>query len=407
MNCIVAQSGGPTAAINATLAGVIKGAFINNFDNVYGSISGIEGILNNNIVNLNVFKDEDKFALLKQTPSAFLGSCRKKLPEYTENEEIFKQITDFMLEKEIGFFFYIGGNDSMDTVAKLSRYVKAKNIDIKCMGVPKTIDNDLPVTDHTPGFGSAAKYIATTVREITCDSRVYDKDTVTIVEIMGRDAGWLTASSALARRYDGDGPHLIYLPERSFDIEKFLINLTEVVKKEKNAIVCVSEGIKDKDGTYICEKNSSGLYDTFGHKYLSGTAKVLEDLVRARLGFKVRGIELSVSQRCAGHTISLRDIEESVLIGKSAVEFALMGKSGEIVLYKRLSDNPYKIHIESHNIEDIANLEQTVPDNMINAEGNDVTDAMITYLKPLVEGQYDIIYKNSLPEIITLKDILS
>lgn len=406
MNCIVAQSGGPTAAINATLAGVIKGAFINNFDNVYGSVNGIEGILNNNIVNLNVFKDEQKFALLKQTPSAFLGSCRKKLPEYTENEEIFKQITDFMLDKGIGYFFYIGGNDSMDTVAKLNRYVKAKNIDIKCMGVPKTIDNDLPVTDHTPGFGSAAKYIATTVREITCDSRVYDKDTVTIVEIMGRSAGWLTASSALARRYEGDGPHLIYLPERAFDIEKFLVDLKEVVKKEKNAVVCVSEGIKDIQGTYICEKTSSGLYDTFGHKYLSGTAKALEELVRERLGFKVRGIELSVCQRCAGHIISLRDIEESVLIGKSAVEFALMGKSGEMVFYKRISSDPYKIHIESHNIEEIANLEQTVPDNMINLEGNDVTEDAIVYLKPLIEGQCDIIYRDSLPEIITLKDIL-
>ena len=294
----------------------------------------------------------------------------------------------------------------MDTVAKLNRYVKAKNIDIKCMGVPKTIDNDLPVTDHTPGFGSAAKYIATTVREITCDSRVYDKDTVTIVEIMGRSAGWLTASSALARRYEGDGPHLIYLPERDFDIEKFLEDLKAVVKKEKNAVVCVSEGIKDKDGTYICEKTSSGLFDTFGHKYLSGTAKALEDLVRERLGFKVRGVELSVCQRCAGHIISLRDIEEAVLIGKSAVEFALMGKSGEMVFYKRVSNTPYNINIESHHIEDIANLEQRVPGNMINNEGNDVTDDMILYLKPLIEGEYPVVYENSLPEIITLREIL-
>lgn len=406
MNCIVAQSGGPTSAINATLAGVIKGALKNNFENIYGSRNGIEGILKDNIVSLNPFKDEEKFNLLVQTPAAFLGSCRYKLPDFNENEEPYINIITTLKKYDIGYFFYIGGNDSMDTVKKLSGYVKEKGIDIKVMGIPKTIDNDLPCTDHTPGFGSAAKYIATTVREIAIDCEVYDTKSVTIIEIMGRSAGWLTASSALARSEYCSAPHLIYLPEKDFDADQFLADINKTFEKHKNVIVCVSEGIKEKNGAYVCESFSSGLTDVFGHKYLSGTAKALEDLVRNKLGCKVRGIELSLCQRCSSHIASKTDLDESIKIGMAGVDYAVSGGTGKMMAYKRVSDNPYKIEIEAFDISLAANLEKTVPDNMINKDANDVTEDLITYAKPLIEGEHPVIFKDSLPANIRIEEIL-
>ncbi len=318
INVIVGQSGGPTAAINSSLAGVIYGAYKNEkIDKVYGMVNGIAGFLDEKITELNeIAENEEKLELLKKTPAAYLGSCRFKLPK--ENGDVYDKIFSLLEKYNIKYFFYIGGNDSMDTVSKLSDMASLRNSDIRFIGVPKTIDNDLPATDHTPGFGSAAKYIGATVREISADSSVYNVQSVTIIEIMGRDAGWLTGASVLAK-YKGLGPDLIYLPERKFSFEKFYNDIKEISKVKKNIIVAVSEGIRLEDGTYVCESASSGAVDTFGHKYLGGTAKVLENFIREKFGFKARGVELNVPQRCAGHFLSKTDIDESFIIGKTAV----------------------------------------------------------------------------------------
>lgn len=400
-NCIIAQSGGPTAAINATLAGVIKGALKSSeIDKVYGSVNGVNGILNDKILELNpIFEQEENLKLLIQTPSSYLGSCRFKLPLYTEDETLYKTIFSAFEKYNIGFFFYIGGNDSMDTVDKLNDYALYKNSDVKIMGVPKTVDNDLPVTDHTPGFGSAAKYIATTVKEVSVDASVYDLKSVLIVEMMGRNAGWLTAASALARTDELPAPHLIYLPENEFDNASFLADVKEKVEQYGNIIVCVSEGIHYKDGTYVCESVSSGLTDVFNHKQLSGTAKYLEGLVREKLGYKARGVELNVCQRCASHLPSKTDLDESVAIGCAAVSFALQGKSGEMMVFKRISDKPYSYEIQSVCIKEVANLEKCIPSEWIT--NNDVKAEVIDYILPLIQGEQDILYKDGLPVHLT------
>ncbi len=397
-NCIVAQSGGPTAAINATLAGVIKGALLSSeIDKVYGSVNGVNGILNDKILYLNpIFEKEENLNLLIQTPSSYLGSCRFKLPLYTEDETLYIQIFDAFEKYNIGFFFYIGGNDSMDTVDKLNDYAKFKNSDVKIMGVPKTVDNDLPVTDHTPGFGSAAKYIAATVKEVSADASVYDLKSVLIVEMMGRNAGWLTAASALARTKELPAPHLIYLPENNFDQDAFLEDVKQKVAEYGNIIVCVSEGIHFKDGTYVCESVSSGLTDVFNHKQLSGTSKYLENLVREKLGYKARGVELNVCQRCASHLPSKTDLSESVQIGMKAVEFAVLGKSGEMMVFTRIADKPYQVGIHSVCIKEVANLEKCIPLDWITE--NDVKQPVLDYIAPLIQGEHSVSYKDGLPE---------
>ena len=396
-NCVIAQSGGPTAAINATLAGVIKGALsASEIDKVYGSVNGVNGILNDKLLLLNpIFDQEENLNLLIQTPSSYLGSCRFKLPLYTEDEALYKTIFSAFEKYNIGYFFYIGGNDSMDTVDKLNDYAMYINSDVKIMGVPKTVDNDLPVTDHTPGFGSAAKYIATTVREVSIDASVYDLKSVLIVEMMGRNAGWLTAASVLARTKDLPAPHLIYLPENDFDMDKFLEDVKQKVAEYGNIIVCVSEGIHFKDGTYVCESVSSGLTDVFNHKQLSGTAKYLETVVREQLGFKARGVELNVCQRCASHMASETDLTESVNIGQKAVEFAISGKSGEMMVFKRTSDKPYTYEIESVCIKNVANLEKCIPLEWIT--DNDVKQQVIDYILPLIQGEQNVLYKDGMP----------
>ena len=363
-NLLVGQSGGPTAAINATLAGIIKESLKSEeIDNVYGLIHGIEGIFNNNIINLN----NTDIKLLKQTPSAYLGSCRKKLPAIEESEEEYKKIFEFFKKKNIKYFLYIGGNDSMDTVFKLSQYAKKNQIDVRIAGVPKTIDNDLCMTDHTPGFGSAAKYIAATVHDIAKDSQVYDLKSVTIVEIMGRHAGWLTAASALARTDKEKAPHLIYLPEVSFSKEKFIADINNLFDKGiKNIVVAVSEGIKDENGNFISE-NKNAVTDAFGHTALSGAGKFLEMLVKDKIGCKVRSVELNVCQRCAGYMLSKTDIFESERIGVSAVKALIKGLSGKMMVFERISDNPYRIKINSVDISKIANYEKKV----------DVCDAIV------------------------------
>ena len=399
-NIVVGQSGGPTAAINASLAGVIASAKKSEkINKVYGMLNGISGLLEERFAELHKL-GEDEISLLKKTPAAYLGSCRFKLPN--EENEVYDKIFEILEKYNIKYFFYIGGNDSMDTVLKLSSVAKKKNSDIRFVGVPKTIDNDLPVTDHTPGFGSAAKYIAQTVREISQDSLVYDVDSVTIVEIMGRDAGWLTCASALGR-YENLGPDLIYIPERAFSFEQFIKDIKEVSKRKKNIIVAVSEGIRLEDGTYVCEAASSGAVDVFGHKYLGGTARVLESFIREEFGFKARGIELNVPQRCAGHFLSKTDIDESFGAGDAAVEFALSGKTGIMTAITRLSDAPYTTKYDAIDVAHVANLEKCVPDEFINDAGNNITDAFLKYAKPLILGEVTLEYENGLPKTLVLK----
>lgn len=399
-NMLVAQSGGPSAAINATITGVIDaGITSDQVGHVYGARNGIKGVLNENFVNLDEVCDtKEKRDLLSVTPAAALGSCRWKLKDPKENAEEFEEIIRILRKNNIGYFVYTGGNDSMDTVYKLSIYCKENNIDdIKVMGAPKTIDNDLGETDHCPGFGSAAKFIATAFTEIACDCFVYDVPSVTIVEVMGRNAGWLTASSALARTEERRVPQLIYLCEKVFDEEKFIEDVNKALEKENNIIVAVSEGVKDATGHYVGEETKSGKEDAFGHKYLSGIGKYLEGLVGNRIGCKVRSIELNILQRCAGYMLSETDIIESRNLGAFAAVSAIRGESGKMSALKRICDDPYQVEIELADLSKIANFEKKVPMEWINEEGNDIKDDLLTYLKPLIQGEVQIPYENGVP----------
>lgn len=399
-NMLVAQSGGPSAAINATITGVIDaGIASDQVGHVYGARNGIKGVLNENFVNLDdVCDTKEKRDLLSVTPAAALGSCRWKLKDPKENAEEFEEIIRILRKNNIGYFVYTGGNDSMDTVYKLSIYCKENNIDdIKVMGAPKTIDNDLGETDHCPGFGSAAKFIATAFTEIACDCFVYDVPSVTIVEVMGRNAGWLTASSALARTEERRVPQLIYLCEKVFDEEKFIEDVNKALEKENNIIVAVSEGVKDATGHYVGEETKSGKEDAFGHKYLSGIGKYLEGLVGNRIGCKVRSVELNILQRCAGYMLSETDIIESRNLGAFAAVSAIRGESGKMSALKRICDDPYQVEIELADLSKIANFEKKVPMEWINEEGNDIKDDLLTYLKPLIQGEVQIPYENGVP----------
>ena len=399
-NMLVAQSGGPSAAINATITGVIDaGIASDQVGHVYGARNGIKGVLNENFVNLDEVCDtKEKRDLLSVTPAAALGSCRWKLKDPKENAEEFEEIIRILRKNNIGYFVYTGGNDSMDTVYKLSIYCKENNIDdIKVMGAPKTIDNDLGETDHCPGFGSAAKFIATAFTEIACDCFVYDVPSVTIVEVMGRNAGWLTASSALARTEERRVPQLIYLCEKVFDEEKFIEDVNKALEKENNIIVAVSEGVKDATGHYVGEETKSGKEDAVGHKYLSGIGKYLEGLVGNRIGCKVRSVELNILQRCAGYMLSETDIIESRNLGAFAAVSAIRGESGKMSALKRICDDPYQVEIELADLSKIANFEKKVPMEWINEEGNDIKDDLLTYLKPLIQGEVQIPYENGVP----------
>ena len=399
-NMLVAQSGGPSAAINATITGVIDaGIASDQVGHVYGARNGIKGVLNENFVNLDEVCDtKEKRDLLSVTPAAALGSCRWKLKDPKENAEEFEEIIRILRKNNIGYFVYTGGNDSMDTLYKLSFYCKENNIDdIKVMGAPKTIDNDLGETDHCPGFGSAAKFIATAFTEIACDCFVYDVPSVTIVEVMGRNAGWLTASSALARTEERRVPQLIYLCEKVFDEEKFIEDVNKALEKENNIIVAVSEGVKDATGHYVGEETKSGKEDAFGHKYLSGIGKYLEGLVGNRIGCKVRSVELNILQRCAGYMLSETDIIESRNLGAFAAVSAIRGESGKMSALKRICDDPYQVEIELADLSKIANFEKKVPMEWINEEGNDIKDDLLTYLKPLIQGEVQIPYENGVP----------
>jgi len=400
-NCLVAQSGGPTAAINASLAGVIHAAMKSEkVDRVFGGRNGIAGVLKEEFLDLTERfqnKDED-LELLKQTPSMFLGSCRHKLCGKDAAEEM-EQIFRIFEKYNIGYFFYIGGNDSMDTVERLSAFAKEKGSDVKIMGVPKTIDNDLMETDHTPGFGSAAKYIAATIREIACDTFIYPVTTVNIVEIMGRNAGWLTAAAALARTEDGCvAPHLIYLPEVPFEEEVFIQDVKEKIKQYQRVVVAVSEGVKDAKGNYISARSDK--MDVFGHVQLNGTGKYLESLVAEHVGCKVRSIELNILQRCASHLASATDLDESFKLGETAVAAALEGHTGEMSVIRRVSDAPYETEYGTAPVNAVANFEKKVPRNWISEEGNDVKEEVLTYLRPLIQGEVETKYVNGLPQVL-------
>ena len=398
MNIAVAQSGGPTCAINASLLGVFKqGLKEPSIEHIFGSINGIEGIINDNLVELNsVIRTDEDMELLKQTPCACLGSCRYKLPDISEDKAIYDKIVSCFERHGIDAFFYIGGNDSMDTVAKLSEYINNIGKDIKIIGIPKTIDNDLEFTDHTPGFGSAAKYVATSIQEIIRDSSVYSIDSVTIIEVMGRHAGWLTASSCVLRSNGEYAPHLIYLPESKITISKFLDDVKKARQVHKAVIVAVSEGVKlEKMNSEV--EYGKGVVDSFGHEMLSGIGKILENEVSREIGCKVRSIELNVMQRCSSHISSKTDIDEAKKIAEHAVIAAVNGQSGKMMSFKRLTNIPYTVTIETVDAKDVANKERFFPKEWINAESNNVNDDAVKYFLPLIQGEQIIRMKNGIP----------
>ncbi len=398
-NAIVGQSGGPTAAINATLAGVIKGALENDaIDTIYGAFNGVEGMLKGTVCNLtDLFEDRENLTRLSHTPAAALGSCRKKLPAVDDpaGTETYTRLFDFFKAHQIRYFFYIGGNDSMDTVAKLSAYSAKVDYEMRFMGVPKTIDNDVAGTDHTPGYGSAAKYIAASMQEIIRDCAVYTTKAVTIVEIMGRDAGWLTAAASLTRAA-GVEADLIYLPERTFDMEAFFADVNAALEKHPNVVIAVSEGVRLADGKYVCEAVSNAGKDAFGHTMLSGTGKALELAVKERIGCKVRSVELNILQRCASHIASATDLDESQTVGADAVAAAVSGESGKMMCFVR-AEGDYAVTTKPEDIQKIANVVREVPAAFINEAGNGITDAGVAYLLPLIQGEIAPLYENGLP----------
>ena len=399
-NVIVGQSGGPTAVINASLYGVVYEALMQKeqIGTVYGMINGIEGFLADTIMNMNSVEQSGELELIKTTPGSFLGSCRYKLPEDLK-DDVYPLLFKKFEEYSIGYFLYIGGNDSMDTVSKLSRYAAISGSEICFIGIPKTIDNDLVLTDHTPGFGSAAKYVASTVREIAIDASVYDnKKSVTIVEIMGRHAGWLTAASVLARKFENDNPVLIYLPESAFNTDTFIEDVKKALEHTSNLVVCVSEGINDGNGTFICELASDVGVDTFGHKMLTGSGKYLENLVKEKLGVKVRSIELNVNQRCSSSMISATDQEEAIQAGISGVHFALDGITGKMIAFHRTEGADYSINYVPEDVNLICNQEKTVPPEWITGNGSDIGQAFIDYALPLIQGIVNVPEENGLPK---------
>ncbi len=394
-NIAIAQSGGPTAAINATLAGVFARAEkTEEVDEIYGALNGIEGIINDHLINLRhiIMNEEDKDLLMK-TPSTILGSCRYKLPSLEEDDLQYKTIVENLQKHHIKVFFYIGGNDSMDTVMKLDAYLKREQIDICVVGVPKTIDNDLMETDHTPGFGSAAKYVAISLQEIIRDSRVYSIPSVTIVEIMGRDAGWLAASSCVLRANGEPAPHLIYLPESTFTLEQYIQDVKNAMTRYKAVIIAVSEGVTFPDGG-----SEDQAKDAFGHTQNAGIGKKLEEYTAKHFQCKVRSIELNVMQRCSSHAASLTDLEESERIGGAAAEFGIeYHQSGIMAAFKRISNNPYRVEIIPCPVQDVANKEKKFPVEWISPEGNNVTVDALNYFLPLIKGEPVLKYKNGIP----------
>lgn len=400
-NVIVGQSGGPTAVINSSLAGVYRTAIDRGASKVYGMLHGIQGFLDEKYVDLSEhIKNDLDIELLKRTPSAYLGSCRFKLPAIHEDQEIYEKIFAALNKLEIECFIYIGGNDSMDTIKKLSDYAVLTGQTQKFVGVPKTIDNDLALTDHTPGYGSAAKYIGTSTKEVVRDGMglSYNKPIVTVIEIMGRNAGWLTGAAALAKGEDCPGPDMIYLPELSFDLEEFVAKVKKTLEKKNNVVVAISEGIKLKDGRYVSELAGAADYvDAFGHKQLAGSATYLANVIASELGCKTRAVEFSTLQRSASHLASRVDINEAFMVGGAAVKAADEGDSGKMVVIQRVSDDPYQCKTEVHDVHKVSNVEKLVPRNWISKDGTYVTDEFIDYVRPLIAGDYMPVMVGGIP----------
>ncbi|GHV48595.1 pyrophosphate--fructose 6-phosphate 1-phosphotransferase [Clostridia bacterium] len=406
-NLAVAQSGGPTAAINATLCGVIaEAAASGKIGRILGALHGIDGVIAGKFADLSgLAGNERDMKLLRQTPATALGSCRKKLPNLTSggDEKVYADIFTNLAKENIGAFLYIGGNDSMDTVAKLTEYGKMISTGIKFIGVPKTIDNDLSGTDHTPGFGSAVKYLCTTVQEICRDSNVYDIESVTVIEIMGRDSGWLTASCSLLPERCGGKPQLIYLPEKTFYIEKFLSDVRSLHKSgEKTVIAAVSEGLRDEAGRYAAGRSLSGKRDVFGHEYLAGLGKYIEQEVTDKIGCKVRSIELNVCQRCSASLASKTDLDEAAGAGAAAVRAYLSGETGVMAAMERVSSEPYRIRYVTVPVSDVANKIKTFPKEWIIPAGNGIEKAAAEYFRPLIQGEENLICEDGLPLQITI-----
>ena len=400
--CIFGQSGGPTSVINASAYGVFSAALENpNITAVYGAAHGIKGVLDDQLYIIDQ-EDPAELALLPYTPSSALGSVRYKLKDPEVDDTDYKRILEIFKKYNVRYFFYNGGNDSMDTCSKVSRYLKSVGYECNVIGVPKTIDNDLYGTDHCPGFGSAAKYIATTCMEVSLDAKVYDTGMICIIEIMGRNAGWLAGAAALASA-SGEGPDLIYLPEIPFNVEKFCDDAERIYKQKGKVIIAASEGIHDKDGKFISEYAGEAAKDAFGHTQMGGLAQVLESILKARINCKSRAIELSLMQRCGAHCGSQTDIDEAVAVGRAAVEAATSGQTGYMVAIKRISNDPYKAETELIPLEKCANYEKKVPTEWINAEGNGVTQEFIDYALPLIQGETKMQKENSLPRFARLK----
>ena len=402
-NIIYGQSGGPTAVINSSLAGAIEASKEAGVKKIYGMHYGIEGFLNEDIIDLREHvKDAADISLLRRTPSAFLGSCRYKLPKIEGNEDVYEKIFEILEKYDIQYFLYNGGNDSMDTVKMLSDYARLHNKPQKFMGVPKTIDNDLPVTDHCPGYGSAAKYIATSLKEIITDSDCYGpyRTSVCIVEIMGRHAGWLTAAAALG----GNKPDLIYLPEVSFDPDDFIKRIKKLAETKSSITVAVSEGIKLEDGRFVCELGSSSdKLDAFGHKQLSGVGTYLAALISDKTGIKARAIEFSTLQRCASHVVSRTDADEAYNAGYLAAKKAFEGCTGSMITIKVESRAPYLVSYSNFDIHEIANVERKVPLEWITEDGTYVSDEFIAYARPLIMGEIETYYSEGVPQHLSLK----
>lgn len=404
---VFAQSGGPTSVINASAAGVfIEGLNSENVTAVYGAAHGIRGILNEEFYDMSK-EDMKELELLKNTPSSALGSVRYKLKDASVDDTDYKRILEVFKKYNVRYFFYNGGNDSMDTCNKISKYMAKSGYEINVIGVPKTIDNDLYGTDHCPGYASAAKYIATTVMEINLDAKVYDTPMVCVIEAMGRNAGWLTAAAALAN-YKGLGADLIYLPEVDFDVDKFVKDVEEVCKKNNNkCIAVVSEGIHDKDGTLICEAlGKAGARDSFGHAQLGGVAATLANLIKEKTGFKTRGIELSLMQRCGAHCASGTDIEETFEAGREAVRAAVNGETDKMVCYERKAGDKYEIEYKLLPLELAANTEKTVPLEWITNNGTGVSEEYVKYALPLIQGECNMVKEDGLPRFAHLKKVM-
>ncbi len=396
-NILVGQSGGPTAVINSSLYGIISEAFgSSDIDTVYGMNNGIEGFLQDKVYNISEYFKEHSLELLKSTPASFLGSCRYRLPEDLSSsvyEDIFARLHDYNIAK----VFYIGGNDSMDTVSKLSRYAQINGIDISFIGIPKTIDNDLVLTDHTPGYASTAKHVATTIREIALDASVYEHPVVTIVELMGRHAGWVTAASVLARTSYDPNPMLIYLPEHDFDMFKFVEDVRDAIKKNNSVIVCVSEGISDSKGRLICEYGGDIGTDTFGHKMLTGCGKVLEKVIKNDIGCKCRSIEINLLQRCSAILASKVDIDEAEVVGRYGVRAALDGATGKMVSIMANRNEDYRVLYGLIDVDRVCNREKKFPKEWIVGNGTDVSNEFVEYVTPLIQGESEVRFENGLP----------